>query len=713
MASIAGVAAPAPDPALTQLRLRVERSTTAPQRVTALWSLADALSDRGLVLQAERTLREAAVQSSDADEMRGTALRLGEVLTTSGNLEEARRQLDTVAAAADSLHASDLLLLREAQGNLGVRTGDLVAAEKAFDSAAAAARANGAEATRARNLSNALRTRLDRNEIAGLEQRLRSLDDLVSMLPPGERRATLELAVGDLYERSVRDFRSPVALRERAYLAFTRARAESTTVATRAYAAGLLGGLYEDEGRTVEALRLASEAVFLAQSIDAQDQLYRWLWRAGRLEQKQGLTSAAAQSFDGALFTLANIRSDVLASSRQAYTARVEPVYLDYADVHLRQAAALTDGSAEQQQVLRDVRDQLESLKRAEVQDYFDNGCVTSGASDAKGINIPGVAVVYPILLADRTEVLIETAGTLRRFSAPVSRGEITATVRRLRLGIERPSAGDTYRQPAAALYKWLLADAAPWLASQKVDTLVFVPSGPLRTIPPAVLYDGKQFLIERYAVATTPAITLIPTLATPGTNRVLLAGLTESVQGFAGLPNVGNEIRTIGAIFPSESLEDATFNLASIRTDLSKPGFSVAHLATHGEFSADHRQSFILTYDSRLTMDGLQAALGKREDPLDLLVLSACSTAAGDDRAALGLAGVAIQAGAKSALASLWSISDEATAALMGSFYKSRKAGGETKAQSLRDAQLALLRSPDYRHPSYWAPYLLIGNWL
>jgi CHAT domain-containing protein len=111
--------------------------------------------------------------------------------------------------------------------------------------------------------------------------------------------------------------------------------------------------------------------------------------------------------------------------------------------------------------------------------------------------------------------------------------------------------------------------------------------------------------------------------------------------------------------------------------------------------------------------MDALQTALGKRGDPLDLLVLSACSTAAGDDRAALGLAGVAIQSGAKSALASLWSISDEATASLMVSFYKSRKAGGETKARSLQTAQLALLRSPTYSHPSYWAPYLLIGNWL
>jgi CHAT domain-containing protein len=400
-------------------------------------------------------------------------------------------------------------------------------------------------------------------------------------------------------------------------------------------------------------------------------------------------------------------------SSRQAFATEVEPVYLDYADVHLKQAARLPEGSPEQQKVLRDVRDQLESLKQAEVQDYFDSGCVVSNASADEGINIPGTAVVYPVLLSDRVEVLIETGGMLRRFGAKASRGEVTVTVRRMRLGLEKPSEGDAYRQPAQALYKWLLADAEPWLASQKVNTLVFVPSGPLRTIPLSALMNGDEFLIKRYAIATTPAITLIPKLVAPPADHILLAGLTKSVQGFSGLPSVDREIHEIGSIYPTQALEDETFKLATIRTDLSKPGFSVAHLATHGEFNADHRQSFILTYDSKLTMDGLQAVLAKRSDPLDLLVLSACSTAAGDDRAALGLAGVAIQAGAKSALASLWSISDEATAALMDSFYKKHKAGGETKAESLREAQLALLQSPEFRHPSYWAPYLMIGNWL
>lgn len=707
-------ATPPTDPELAALRSQVANAKSPQQQVQALWALSDLLIDHGDLLEAERSLRLARANSRDAAQEYGTAIRLGAALTMTGNIDEARTLLQSFDAASASLSPEDLLRLRQAEGDLSVRNGDFAAAAKSFEAEAGAAHTIGAASAEVQARINSQRARLDQKDIAGLEQNLQSLYSLTLSLPSGEQRAKLLLAIGTLSERAVQEFQSPPAQRAQAFLAFSRAQKEALTVSTRANAAGLLGGLYEDETRYAEALRLTYLAISLAQSISAQDQLYRWEWQAGRMEAKSGQISQAALSLDRALFALSDIRNDVLQSSRQAFSLRVEPVYLDYADLHLREAAMLAVGSADQQRVLRDVRDHLESLKQAEVQDYFDNSCaVSSAVGNDRGTNIPGVAIVYPILLADRTEILIETGGQLRRFSAPVSRGELTATVRKLRIGIERPNAGDQYRPSAQTLYRWLLADAAPWLASEKVNTLVFVPSGPLRTVPLAVLLDGNQFLIERYAIATTPAITLIPTLSIPTSNRVLIAGLTKSVQGFAALPSVNNEIRDIGAIFPNQSLEDETFSLSSIRADLSAPNFSVAHLATHGEFSADHRKSFILTFDGRLTMDGLQTSLGRRQDPLDLLVLSACSTAAGDDRAALGLAGVAIQSGAKSALASLWSISDEATSSLMVSFYKSRKAGGETKAQSLRDAQIALLRSPTYSHPSYWAPYLLIGNWL
>jgi CHAT domain-containing protein len=702
------------DSPLAVLRTKVEQAKYPAQRIDALWELSDALSEQGLLIEAQSALRDAAVLSRDEEHRSQTALRLAAVLTAAGEIEEAQEQLTAVKASnAEVLTASDEILLHQTEGNLAARSGEFAAAEQAFEVVIAAAHRLDEPLAVARARANAIRARLDRKEIVGINERLEKLRSVTLSLPSGQERAVLLLATGELYGRAVREFLFPANLRAQAFESIVGGRSEATAVPTQAYGAGLLAQLYEDEGRNEEALRLTTAAISLAQSVNAQDQLYRWEWQAGRLQRKLGQGDESTQSFDRALVVLSGIRDDVLRSSRKAFSTSIEPLYLDYADSHLRQAAALADGSPEQQALLRKVRDELESLKQAEVQDYFENSCATGEAAKSDAINIPHTAVIYPILLSDRLEVLIETGGTLRRYVAQVKKADVTTTVRRLRTGLERPSMGDQYLKYAQLLYQWLLKEADPWLATQKVDTLVFVPSGPVRTIPLAALHDGKQFMVERYSIATTPAITLIPTLKIALPKRILVAGLSKSVQGFEELPSVDEEIRTIGTLFPGESLEDESFNLTSIRTDLTKSGFSIAHLATHGEFSADHRKSFVLTYDSRLTLDGLQAVLGRRNEPLDLLVLSACNTAAGDDRAALGLAGVAVQSGAKSALASLWSISDQATAALMGNFYKSRKAGTLTKAQSLREAQLALLQSREYGHPSYWAPYLLIGNWM
>lgn len=694
---------------LSTLRSAVVRASGA-QRISARWELADELTARGQLLEAERTLREAAALPEDVGQQRGTALRLVGVLTAQANTEGASEQL-ALAKSSGEPSATERVMLEEVEGNLAVRNGDLASAERAFLAEADQAHAQGIAASEARARVNALRAHFDRKEIGGVEERLQGIEQTVEALPAGQQRTLLKLATGELYARAVREFLFPVALRAHAYTDITRAQGETQDPRTQAYAAGLLGQLYQDEGRTGEALQLTSRAIFLAQQAEATDQLYRWEWQEGRLQRTLGDSSGAEKSLDRALFSLSQVREDVLHSSRQAFGTLIEPVYLGYADAHLKTAAALAEGSPEQQRALRQVRDELESLKRTEVQDYFDSACADAGASPA--INLAGTAVVYPIVLPDRLEVLIESAGILRRFTAQVSQVELTSTVRRLRIALEQPTSGEQYLKPAQQLYTWVLSAADPWLKTQKVTTLVFVPDGALRTVPLATLHDGGHFVVERYAVATTPAISLIPTLETSVSKRVLLAGITQGVQGFAALPQVHEELHTVGSLFPAEVLEDQKFSLATISTGLTQSEFSIAHLATHGEFSADHRRSFVLTYDSRLTLDGLQLVLEKRQAPLDLLVLSACSTAAGDDRAALGLAGVAVQSGAKSALASLWSISDEATASLMQVFYKDIKSGASTKAQSLRDAQLALLKSPQFNHPSYWAPYLMIGDWL
>ena len=163
--------------------------------------------------------------------------------------------------------------------------------------------------------------------------------------------------------------------------------------------------------------------------------------------------------------------------------------------------------------------------------------------------------------------------------------------------------------------------------------------------------------------------------------------------------------------------LVDGDFRWDRLDKLFRRNSFSIVHFASHGQFRSHVEDTFVLTHDGRLTLTELEKLIRPsqfRGKPVELLVLSACQTASGDPRAALGLAGVALKAGARSALATLWSVNDEATELLMLEFYRQMRAGENiTKAESLRRSQVKLLKDPRFDHPAYWAPYLIIGNWL
>ena len=138
-------------------------------------------------------------------------------------------------------------------------------------------------------------------------------------------------------------------------------------------------------------------------------------------------------------------------------------------------------------------------------------------------------------------------------------------------------------------------------------------------------------------------------------------------------------------------------------------------HVASHATFTGASETSFVLTHDGPLNMTTLYdvVAQSRFREPLELLTLSACETATGDDRAALGLSGVAIRAGARSALGTLWTVSDEASQTVLTDFYHELAKGDVSKAQALQRAQRQTLADPRFRHPFYWSPYVLISNWL
>ncbi|NER32903.1 MAG: CHAT domain-containing protein [Oscillatoria sp. SIO1A7] len=270
----------------------------------------------------------------------------------------------------------------------------------------------------------------------------------------------------------------------------------------------------------------------------------------------------------------------------------------------------------------------------------------------------------------------------------------------------------------AQKIYDWLIRPAEEELATSGIETLVFVLDGELRNLPMAALHDGKQYLIEKYGVAMTPGLQLLPSQKlSPEELNILTGALGQARQGFPALPGAMEEIGKIQQEFPVEVLLDAEFTNQSLQEQIAAVPFPVIHLATHGQFSSNAEDTFILTWDNKINVTNLRELLGTRSQQelqaIELFVLSACETAAGDDRAALGLAGVALRSGARSTLATLWQVNDASTALFMARFYRelaSQPALG--KAEALRRAQLALLEQSRYQHPYFWAPFVLVGNW-
>jgi len=708
--------APTAELTTTQLRQIAAESSDRRERLGALWTLTDQLRDQGKLRDALRVVTDARTFSETDTELAITSLRRAGIALGLGLTTEAEGLLAFVRARESLLSPATQIVLLLEEGNFAVESENYQEAIAAFDRAAEQAQTLSDPALEARARINALRARLDDQDLQRLDAQLAAIDGLVNELPGGNESAMLALATGDLYRRAVADYRSSRALLGAAHRHYEHARDVARSPTLRAYAYGFLGALYEDDERLDEALRLSNQAVFYAQEADEPEQHYRWEWQVGRILRAQRRLNEAQAAYERSVEILNAVRSNFVLGSRNTFDTLVGPVYTEYADLLMQQAARLPV-QQDQQMMLRQVRNQLEALKQGEIEDYFANQCVVSTNLDAgPGASAQSrVAVVYPLILDDRIETVVEAGGQLIQYTAVVNRGLATQTIRRLRLALERSNSGDAYLEPAQQVYEWLIEPALPLLREYDIETLMIVPGGPLRTVPLAALHDGEQFLIEQYSIATTPAIGLTETPTVADAPNLLIGGLSEGVQGFSPLPSVSREVDLVSELMPANRrLQDDTFRLEAIESELASSGFSVAHFATHGQFSSDYTESFILTYDDRLTLDGLRQILSARgDDPLDLLVLSACQTAAGDDRAALGLAGVAVQSGAKSAVASLWYISDVATTELIGQFYRYLQTPNSTKAAALRQAQLSLLATEEYRHPAFWAPFLLIGSWL
>jgi len=548
-----------------------------------------------------------------------------------------------------------------------------------------------------------------------------------------------------------------------AYESFAKARLSGgASPRLTAEALSGLAKLYEGQRRLQESLQLNREARQQAERAEAGDLLIDLEWREGRLLHALGQPHEALAAYRRTRQQLEALRPDIPVEYHDGHSSFREtlgPIYLELADLLLQQAGMEAPSDVA---LLHEARDTVELIKRSEMEDYLGGRCALPRPKRTPIESLDArTAVLYPIIFPERLDILVAVGDQLKRYSHVVSASTLQASAVRFSTALreQAPDANQLSRQ----WYGWLLESVEPWLRSLNVNTLVMVPDGAIRLIALAALFDGQHYVLEHYATATSPGLSLLESDASGAQKaQTLIAGMSTagpvvenlppvffralaaqsrkdwndadalgakeleswaqdrdfraSVAERMVLPGVEREVHELEQTLPHKVLRNDAFTRSRFEQEIGSGEYSIVHIASHGVFGHSADVGFIMASDVVLDVNDFErifssARLQRR--PVELLTLSACQTAVGDDRAPLGLSGIALKSRVRSALGSLWPVSDEATADLMTAFYRALYQPGTSKVQALRRAQLAILRDTRFSHPFFWAPFILVGSWL
>ncbi|MEL6319075.1 MAG: CHAT domain-containing protein [Cyanobacteria bacterium J06626_14] len=735
--------------------------------VTSRVNQAQALQSLGFYQQAIallQTLKESLEDAPDSIEKAAALRSLGEAQRVAGSVGDAKASLEASLTIVQTLNDSEAIaqtflsrgnasraeidlfttsFLRTDQLN---QTNQQLIAAAASDYRAAVAQSN-VPITQVQALLNLLSLWI---EVENWDEAIRlypSIEAQLAAVPPGRPAVYAQVN----YAQSLMDLKTAQPQRSPEWAAIAQLLTDAYQQAVelddaraQSFALGHLGELYENNQQWQESQEITRRALALSQSINAQDIAYRWQWQSGRVLRASGNYDAALDAYSEAFKTLQVLRSDLVAANADvkfSFRKSVEPIYREYVDLLLRPSEAASDPSLEyegplserpilptNQDNLRRARDVMEALQVAQLENFFQSACLEPTLQIDAVIQARNqrAAVIYPIILSDRLEVIIKLPEREDLIHyAPVYAQQ--ADVERYLQEFRRVLQGVyTYRQieeKGKVIYDWLIGQANEQLMQSQIETLIFVLDGSLRNVPMAALYDGEQYLVQSYAVDLVLGLEVSGIQSLDRSRmRVLAAGLVNPPPDFrntyAQLENVKAELDMIEASdIRSVLLREEEFQRDEFNDEFNQRTFQVVHLATHGQFGADRDNTFILDAQGKVELDDMSELFGAErqvsDEPIQLLVMSACRTATGDDREVLGIAGTTVRAGARSALASLWSLDDEASVTFMREFYQNLGKPGISRAEAIRIAQETMLNNPNFNHPRFWSAYVLVGSWL
>jgi tetratricopeptide (TPR) repeat protein len=479
---------------------------------------------------------------------------LGSTLRLIGDLKQSRQVLQQSLIFAQKLNsAPEIAAALFSLGNTTRSRQDAKAALEFYQQAAAI---SPSQITKIKAQLNQLSLLVDTEQWSDAQAMWPQIEPQIANLPPSRAAIYAQINLA----HSLIQLKQNTATNTPTWSAIAQLVANSAQQAkslgdrrSYALALGILGGVYEQTQQWSSARELTQEALLLAQGINAPDIAYRWHWQLGRLLKVQGDIKGAIAAYTQAVSALQSLRSDLVGINTDiqfSFRESVEPVYRQLVSLLLQPG----DTEPSQQNLLQ-ARNVIESLQLAELDNFFREACLDTKPAQIDRVD-PQTAVIYPIILAYRLEVILSLPQKpLRHYATFLSESEVESVAEKFGQALVIRSKRE-YVPFSQQVYDWLIRPAETDLANSGVKTLVFVLDGSLRNIPMAALNDGKQYLIEKYSIALTPGLQLLdPKQLQRGELKVLGAGLTEARQGFPPLDNVARELKEIKSEVPGVAI--------------------------------------------------------------------------------------------------------------------------------------------------------------
>jgi CHAT domain-containing protein/tetratricopeptide (TPR) repeat protein len=533
---------------------------------------------------------------------------------------------------------------------------------------------------------------------------------------------------------------------------FDNPRTTLSNLRSKSYTLGSFGSFYEYKEDLAKASQFTEEALLASQAIEAPDITYQWQWQTGRLLRKQNNINAT-QAFERSVQTLESVRENLLTVSSDiqfSFRDNVEPLYRGLINLLLTPVSGSDQPLKEN---LEKVPALFSGLQLAELKNFFQ--CepellnATESTPDQNEENYKRTAFIYAIFLEHRLAVVtaIPSKSILKYHAISYEEAfdhsrwnNIQEYLRNFRQLVSSNENNEPKLKgssgPLETVYDWLIrpseSEHENILELNEIDTLIFVLDTNLRNLPMSALIDKnnkQQFLVDKYATALAPGLRLFNPERTKRSLNVLAGGVSGQSDGRGGYTDQEIEGKRFGTIDVEEKefkeigehvnvraiLLNEEFTKQNIADRLQSTNFSAIHFKTHGEFNSDPAQTFLVAYQELIrakeVADLIASRRNSNSEPLELLVLGACHTADGDNRAILGIAGVGIRAGARTTISTLWKSYDKTSERIMLSFYKNlRSSDSMTKAKALQQA-LIEAKGNDVIHE--WASFILVGNWL